>query len=567
PRIKGIGKVVVYQEDNTVRATQNKSQPVVIKLKEEESLAKFKENMESFINNSPFLILAKEGKDFNYIQIIVNHEFFDGLPSHYYMNGVLKRLDLEEKRLNEMNVGDANKLLAEADANENFRDSDEYQVDSSILSNDLTEDLVGMHQKVVNNEIKISFESFVQLFVATSNGVDGQKVIGGVLNFKRGVHRQLEHNGLGNATKLFDKLLEGDIDYLKENGFWIEDQNRVGIFRPEAENISPIIGKIAGIFKSKKIREWVNNLSKKTGLAQAISGQILISVLPNGEISLSRSDVVSLAGTGGPALTDFQDGAYTINILKDGDSVESIVVRRKFKREIFPELEVLTEEDLSFNGEVKTIIVTLDDGRNVFIKINRQIKWMKKDVAKLVGSALKATGLKGEINGNFVVNYVNEDTSHINKSEDISFKFYIFRNEIDRSMVKKTDNGDFVVDMSGKNEGEKDETVLMHSGPTPKVLWESAKATGRLVKRGWGKVEKVSSIRFSRQSIKDWWFTRKMSSAEKVQYDISKQTGIFYRGLIDLLADPSLSIEIKKSQFAKLVNQLPNHLRRLYSDI
>ncbi|MEA3355122.1 MAG: tetratricopeptide repeat protein, partial [Patescibacteria group bacterium] len=49
PRIEDIGKVVVYQEGETMRAIQDKSQPVVIKLKEEESLAKLKGNMESFI--------------------------------------------------------------------------------------------------------------------------------------------------------------------------------------------------------------------------------------------------------------------------------------------------------------------------------------------------------------------------------------------------------------------------------------------------------------------------------------------------------------------------------------
>lgn len=271
---------------------------------------------------SPFVLVIKKEGEITTFQLVANHEFFDGVPAAYYLKNILERLGFTLESIKNIEAATLQNLLTKADQRETpnpDKRSQPFRVRSIVLSDQLVEQLNKLYQEILKNANqmgidRLSYETFIQLFIFWTFGVDGENIKGGSLRFNQQIETQLEHYDVGNIILVFKALLEKNKEYLQREGYLFEKDGRLifSLARAGKENISNIIPPLRKL--PPKFWPILNEISKKTGAAVAIAGQLMTSVIPakiNGE---------ELGGIGGPAMTEYQSTAFTISIIPDQET-------------------------------------------------------------------------------------------------------------------------------------------------------------------------------------------------------------------------------------------------------
>jgi hypothetical protein len=264
--------------------------------------------------------------------MITNHRFFDGVPAAFYTRKVAEALGLQNIEPSSLSRSTLETLLNHADEIENFPATDDSYISKSVLlSKDLSSQLYSIYLEITEqfpSNDYIKFEQFLQIFLLAAYGVNGDDVVGGVLRFIPKLSVQLDHFAVGNIQEVLRALITGNRNYLQNNEYE-NDNNEFGLFRPTWSNIEGIVTK----FKIFPPQSWqlFNRLSKKLRIADAVAGQLMCSLIPKSINIYGES--VPLSGIGGPALTEYQDAAFTI-YADTAVQPPVIVVRRKFKQEL-----------------------------------------------------------------------------------------------------------------------------------------------------------------------------------------------------------------------------------------
>lgn len=313
--------------------------------------------LSQLINTRPFVLVVRNIDEMTDVHIMSNHEYIDGITSAYYLRKFIAESGMEhtdELSLIKKKGREFLELsLKEMDTRENsFLNDPDFEVKSVVIKPEIVKEIVGLFNKTKKKlraeRVTISFADFMQIFVLRQAGVEGKKIRGGVLGFRRDISEQLAHYKSGNIKELFELITSHDGENLKEAvkkaGFSLkddprsgyEDCQRIDLYDETKNNVSQLISPLKNLppFYWRRI----NELSKTLNIARAATGQVMVSVIPE------KIAELALGGIGGPACTEYQDAAYTVRIIgiKDKgdedlkvDENAAIIVRRKFRKEIF----------------------------------------------------------------------------------------------------------------------------------------------------------------------------------------------------------------------------------------
>ncbi len=274
------------------------------------------------VNNRPFIILkvpVPEETDRYLIEVIVNHQYLDGVPVAYHMKQVVDQLDSQlkivEPSADEMKLADKIETASGPE-------TDAYQVETFDLEQETVDHLNQLYAQITaNNDVRVSYNTFLQLALLAYFGVDGQEIKGGILGFNADHTKQLDHFDVGDAQGILMDLLQGNADQL---GSLIQgkDNPKLNLYRPEASNLS-IVENLSQSSSALSVR--LNTLAKELGVDQAKTGQCMGSVVSN------HIGDIFLAGNGGPALAEFQDVAFTAAVTFDQTKRQAQKIRLRVK--------------------------------------------------------------------------------------------------------------------------------------------------------------------------------------------------------------------------------------------
>jgi|GEM_PF-4861734 len=287
-----------------------------------------------YLNISPFVIVIDRHQNYNTFHLIANHEYLDGVPTAYYLRKIVDGLssqmgDIDEhKSLQMVEIGEVEenalkKILRRADLMEQHSDKkgkliEDYAVKSVVLSPELVGSIFDLYSKVVESigkDFELSFDTFFQMILFYFCGVDGLSVRGGALKFSFNALEQLGFHPVGDITKALTVLLsssEADLktELLKRLGFIVESepgQKKLTLFL-NGDLVREVIGRVAKL--PVKLHKIANKISKAFKMALLLTGQVMTSNVP------SAIRKINLGGIGGPAITEWQDAAFTFGIGK-----------------------------------------------------------------------------------------------------------------------------------------------------------------------------------------------------------------------------------------------------------
>lgn len=319
------------------------------------------------LDKNPFVILLRKQDNNQYVaQIFTNHEYMDGIPASYYLRNFLKYSGIEVSDLQDKQKISDDQLtstLRTADDIENsFAGAQDtrYKIHTDVLNEKTLTYINNTFSQVKSNlekhKLSIDANTFIQYVLLDNAGVNGKKILGGALRFKFEIATQLEHYSVGPVQEIMqiltkDTLTDDDISILRTIGCtnMRGDKEVLTLYNPmreestsrnitSRENIGNIIGAVR---KSAPSALWhlLNQASKISGAARALSGQAMASLIPI-EMRFKYYDAqgnpvideqkIKLGGIGGPAVTEFQDVGYTAFVDYDEESgFKRIIVRQK----------------------------------------------------------------------------------------------------------------------------------------------------------------------------------------------------------------------------------------------
>ena len=306
--------------------------PAIIELEEAElsdGKLNLTDEMRTFlgnqVDNRPFIIVKVKipgNSNRSLVLMAANHQYLDGVPAAYHFNQAIGRSTAESEK-QELGLSDQ---LEQATLGE----SQLYRVETVAMESQQVKLLNQLYERIIDkNDFYISYFDFLQLVLLANFGVNGKNIKGGVLGFNPDPTKQLDHFDVGNAQALLNELLEPSNNsseiispYLKRSA----RGNRINLYRQEKSNMN-VLAQLTQLPAALAVR--LNEFAKKVNLDRAISGQVMVSVVP------SRIGNLELSGMGGPALTEYQDVAVTASVdFSDEANAEakSITLRIKMRK-------------------------------------------------------------------------------------------------------------------------------------------------------------------------------------------------------------------------------------------
>ncbi|MEA2056471.1 MAG: hypothetical protein U9O78_02000 [Patescibacteria group bacterium] len=321
--------VITHKSSSLTRAVK---MPALIDLRpkevsEEGVSAEAQELLRNQIDYRPFVIIRVplgEPEKRSMIIMIANHQYLDGVPAAYHLHQALEasngELEESEPYGYELSVSDQIEAASVPEA-------ESYLVRTIELESDTVEMLNTLYEMACEkNSCKIGFFDFLQIMLLANFGVNGEEIKGGILAFDIDHTKQLDHFNIGDARALAQAVISGDKEALQP---WIDiERDRIDLYQEGSSNMS-VLNNLRHLPEALQAR--LNVLAGKLKIAQGISGQVLISVVPD------KIRNIKLSGFGGPALTDFQDVAVTakVNFVKGSrNKVASIFLRVKMKKRL-----------------------------------------------------------------------------------------------------------------------------------------------------------------------------------------------------------------------------------------
>ena len=289
------------------------------------------------LDHYPIIIVitppSQEG-NFGTITIGANHEYIDGVPAADLICRLGERLGFVINP-NNLNVERLEALMTDLDQWENSG-SDAYLIKTLFLDPELTKKILDLFEKIkakLPGE-DISNNTLFQILLL-SLYLKPHQIRGGVLRFRKEVERQLEHyripdyEGENLFMLLTEALEQGQIDEVKK----IMD-----IYNKRYANIVGIIGEIKSRVP-ESLWPFLNHLSKILGISRAITGQVMVSYIPQGfDVNRKFNEGFGAIleretyGFGGPAMTEFQDVAFTVTLIKKNKDIIIVIIRVKARR-------------------------------------------------------------------------------------------------------------------------------------------------------------------------------------------------------------------------------------------
>jgi len=358
--------------------TENSHTPVVCIIDhdvDQSEMIEMHAQISRLLDHNPFVILLNNEGENRYVgHMFTNHEFMDGIPASYYLRKFFETVTISVSDLSNKQAvpdGALKTILKTADDIENsFANPEDkrYRLHTDLLDDNSLENVTKFYTHVKSNlekaHLTIDPNTFMQLVLLDHAGVNGDDILGGALRFNwdRGI--QLEHYSVGPIQKIMkvlnkDSINADDVRYLSDSHclkkrrnpktniddevvvLYNMDRDSEEGKRGSKENIGQIIGAVR---KMAPPSMWstLNDLTKFTGAARALSGQAMASLIPaemifryatydeDGTEHIHKKTII-LGGVGGPAVTEFQDVGYTIFVDYDEerDEFTRIIVRQK----------------------------------------------------------------------------------------------------------------------------------------------------------------------------------------------------------------------------------------------
>ncbi len=324
----------------------------------EVDLANRYKQIAEFLDHSPFVIMFHEQPSGEYIaQMLTNHEYLDGISSAYYLRTICDEVGLKVRDITNESQTDLKTWFTKADSIENSfapEDDDRYKIDTVVFNNELlsqiSKEYAVTSESLAEKELYIDPNAFltIKLFARYVNGDD---VRGGTLRFDSGQTVQLTHTTVEDMQELERAVREVDIEALRRMNCITKrgDKDYIVLYHKSRdpsgarENMSTVIELVRSIepipFGDSNAWEVINYFSKISGVAGYLSGQYMMSQIPEtmrikyrDEAGVIQYIEVVIGGTGGPAMTEFQQLANTALIKFENERYTLVIIRQKARK-------------------------------------------------------------------------------------------------------------------------------------------------------------------------------------------------------------------------------------------
>jgi len=364
--VEFIDEFIFDENNNLITQTKEKKvgrkedllAPVVINFIQVEINDEQKRRLVNFyLSKRPFVIIIDKEGEYNTFHLISNHEFLDGVPAAYYLRRIIDSLGLTMADFAKIDTNSLNNILKRADLIEaNFDEENNlvrrYGVCSFVLSDELVTNIVNLYLEAIEKikgRFSLSFENFFQMVLFYFCEVDGLSVRGGTLKFYFNALEQLGFHPVGDVRSALAFLLKEESDLRNLLNLLIETKYPVRLSPDEAEELKNLSGhdlriellKRCGFIEESEtgsrftlflngdlVREIIgrvaelpkishriaNEISKVSRLAFLLTGQVMTSNVPPIIKNRGRNLTINLGGIGGPALTEWQEAAFTFLI-------------------------------------------------------------------------------------------------------------------------------------------------------------------------------------------------------------------------------------------------------------
>lgn len=289
------------------------------------------------IEKRPFLLVLKKyrtlGNYYVLAHLISNHEFFDGLPASYYLHKFMKELFLTPTSFYSVDKALIRKILRDADVREHYSEEKSFQVETRIISEKMTQDLYEffskIRQRLEQENIVLSFEVFVHVFLFKVLILE-KRVKVCTLKFQQKVSEQLDFFELPEIEKLYDCMVSKPHKIREKFAHYLVKDKYLGLYCHGKNVVDLHIRPLTERFSERSIR-FLCKISEYFGSSRSLIGQLVITGVPS-EIKIGNQIVNLGNGFGGPSCAPFQDAALTIGFVRNKhQEIEQIVIRRKYK--------------------------------------------------------------------------------------------------------------------------------------------------------------------------------------------------------------------------------------------
>ncbi len=322
-----------YKFSKHLLPQKKKNQPCVI-VSELNDIKQESEIVKQYIIYHPFTIFIK-----NYIyneqpvvfgQILVNHEYLDGVAAAYYLNSFLTYAGLTEIDYSLFHHSFLQKVFDEADKREHASNNNSFKVKTKILSAQASNEVIEHYNELSNiykqSGYKLSVETYLTAYFF--HLLSKNETTGCLLKFSFAIEEQLDFHAINHVKKLSKTLLYNPVEFISKYSKYITSKNHISLYHSEDAIISNLIKPLTDKtpFWALKI---INKIVEKAGISRNIIGQMVITHVPS---SLKKDNkYIELGhGFGGPTCAPFQDVSLTFGFIKDKNKqIKHLVLRKK----------------------------------------------------------------------------------------------------------------------------------------------------------------------------------------------------------------------------------------------